>query len=661
MDFLSVPISRGKAILIALVIAVVALRLLLMLSPQRVGDGSEYYALFLAIQAGHRTFMTEGAWTAYEHLYANSHILGLVNPHDLQGTFPSLIQKSGGADFNHFWFYSALVALTTGWLTFFGVSVHTCFLVFHALLLAALTYIAARTFGKTCLIAAAIVLLGSPIIWFIDKVHTEFFTFCCISIGTLLFCRQRYFAAAVWLALASTQNISIGATAVFLLAVGAWKLRRSRWSFQDVVLTVLALALVTIHPIYYFFRIGVIDPQLLAGGAHIGSNLRNIYIWIADPDVGLIPNWPASLLILAMAAVAAVTAKIRPERLSLAYVAIFLATNLYAQSSTENLNSGATIDIARYATWYIGLFIPCLAFALNALMTRCGWLLKGVVALVLLTITAASAIHFRPSLHESYLAPTRLSAWIQKRLPTLYNPPPQIFADRNTGGVRLPASYAILGPGCRKVLVVVEAGVPVTPLARETCGLDLARLPARILQPGQLPELLPDGRSWAYMVLSDAEREQARPTMELNHTYEAGIDQPSTGYFLVDGWWSRETWGVWSSSEHPRLSAKVAGCPPNGLQIALEVVAFVGPEHPKLNVQIDSADRALYSDTLNNPGPMTLSVDVPCSALTKGRLDLTFSINGQRSPQELGLSEDSRVLGLGLRNITLSPKASAGN
>ena len=77
--------------------------------PVRVGDGSEYYALFLAWRAGGRPFMTDAAWAAYEALYAGRSVDGLVAPHDLVRAFPALVQGAT-ADFNHFWFYSGAAA-----------------------------------------------------------------------------------------------------------------------------------------------------------------------------------------------------------------------------------------------------------------------------------------------------------------------------------------------------------------------------------------------------------------------------------------------------------------------------------------------------------------------------------------------------------------------
>jgi len=40
------------------------------------------------------------------------------------------------------------------------------------------------------------------------------------------------------------------------------------------------------------------------------------------------------------------------------FVVSYLAISLFAQSSTQNLNSAATPGLSRYGLWYIALFFP---------------------------------------------------------------------------------------------------------------------------------------------------------------------------------------------------------------------------------------------------------------------------------------------------------------
>lgn len=650
--------TRKASIWLAVVVMMLFFLLTLKLPPQRVGDGSEYYALYYAIHDGHRTFMTEPAWAKYDHLHDDRKIAYLVDTDSLRAVFPALSQRSG-ADFNHFWFYSAMAAILGSWLAAIEGDPHTAFLFLHALLAASLTYLSARFYGKSGVLAVAITIIGSPIFWFVDKVHTEFFTFTSIAAGTILFVQRRYLSAAAWLALASTQNISIAAAALFSLALGIWQARKQAPKIMDVILGALALTLMAIHPIYYFIRVGVIDPQLLAGGAKIGLHLGTMYIWIIDPDIGLIPNWPFSILILAALTLVLKKKNISIFSLNTAFLVFFLATNLYAQSSTENLNSGATIDIARYATWYIGLFVPGLAYLLGSLSKKPIGVLIAV--LVFAAATILNAIHFFPRQHERYLTPTALSAWIQMHAPSLYDPPAQIFADRNVDVIdpMLPESYAVIGPGCRKVLTVVRRGYPVVPMTTNPCEVDPTALPARVLAPADKGKILPDGRSMRYFILSDAELAhvgqsgQARPAFEVERTYQMTSAHPVAKGFLGTGWAAPEAWGTWSSSPKAFIRGRTDQCPAGGYVMSMDFTAFITPKNPVMNVAISTEGLRLWEQSLKSPPPSPVVFAIPCTAIKKGMLELTISISGSMSPSQAGISSDSRELGIGLRAFEL--------
>ncbi|MFC3652357.1 hypothetical protein ACFONN_12445 [Dyella humi] len=658
----ALPWSRAASHKASIWLALVAMTLFsvltLKLPAQRVGDGSEYYALYYAIQDGHRTFMTEPAWTSYDHLYDQRKVAYLVDTDSLRTVFPALNQRSG-ADFNHFWFYPAMAATLGGWLAAIKSNPHAAFLFLHALLAASLIYLSARFYGKSGVLAVGIAIVGSPIFWFVDKVHTEFLTFTCVAAGTTLFVQRRYLGAAAWLALASTQNISIAATALFSLAIAVWQMWGQTIRIKDVMLGALALALMAIHPIYYFTRVGVIDPQLLAGGAKIGLHLGTMYIWIIDPDIGLIPNWPLSILILVALALALRVKKISIFSLTTAFVAIFLATNLYAQSSTENLNSGATIDIARYATWYIGLFVPGLAYLIGNLSRKLSIAL--VTLLFFAAATIANAAHFFPRQHEKYLTPTRLSAWIQEHAPSWYDPPAQIFADRNVDVIdpMLPKSYAVLGPGCRKVLIVVRQGYPVVPMTTNPCEIDPAVLPARVLAPVDKGKILPDGRSMRYVILSDAELAQigqlgqARPVLEVGRTYQITRTHPVAKGFLGTGWAAPEAWGTWSSSPKAFIKGRVDQCPAGGYVMSMDFTAFITPKNPVMKVAIGAEGLQLWGQQLTSPLPTPIIFPIPCTAIKEGMLELTISISGSMSPNQAGISDDPRELGIGLRAFKL--------
>ena len=127
----------------------------------------------------------------------------------------------------------------------------------------------------------------------------------------------------------------------------------------------------------------------------------------------------------------------------------------------------------------------------------------------------------------------------------------------------------------------------------------------------------------------------------------------SFGAILKEGWSQQEIWGVWSEGDHARLSLPVyAGEFPAGARIELELTGFapleprqitlVAPEVPPVALRLGSQ-------------PQTVTIEVPSSALSASKpLGIDFQIPNPVSPRSLGLSQDSRLLGVGLLSVSVT-------
>lgn len=237
------------------------------LPQQRVGDGSEYYALFYAWGVAHRPWMTSLAYDAYEQLVSANHIVGMLSRESLQSYFPEL-RLENTSDFNHFWMYSFLAYLASKFVSLFGVSPspHVGFLTLHCFLLVLTTSLAHRFYGRNGVLVVILMTFISPIFWFLDKVHVEVFTYTLILSSIILVHSRQYVFAAFFLALASTQNPSFSLVALVLLFYRVFLEWRRPYSFFELVFFIGTVLVALLHPVYYFFRFGVPTPQLLAGG-----------------------------------------------------------------------------------------------------------------------------------------------------------------------------------------------------------------------------------------------------------------------------------------------------------------------------------------------------------------------------------------------------------
>lgn len=473
------PLVGNKYLWIALAITSIFLALD-HLHPQRVGDGSEYYGMFFAWAENHRPWMTSAAFDAYGRLVSEGHISSMVGKEALINAFPQL-RLGNTADFNHFWLYSLLAFLASKIVPLAAANndPHRAFLALHFLLLLCTTSVAFRLYRLNGLIAFSLMTFASPVLWFLDKVHTELFTYCLASLAVMFLLDKRYLMSALMLAVASTQNPSFSLIAFVPFAYRLFISRAQPLTLTEVTLSIGTTLAVLVHPAYYFTRYGIPTPQLLVGGASLGGNLSTFYIWLIDPDIGLFPNWLVGVALLSVTICFAFKRKnfsLQGKKFPGLFFAIYFLVNFYAHSSTTNLNSGATPGVARYALWYLPAFFPLVFDAVSTFPRSARLMAPGLIGLAALSV--ASILANNPRKPESYSTPTRLSYAIQSKASFLYDPPPEVFLERYSGVGEAVYGYdprGVLGPDCRKLLIYPGSGrgkIMVTP----RCQVDERKL-----------------------------------------------------------------------------------------------------------------------------------------------------------------------------------------
>lgn len=439
--------SSSSTRLVLLAGAAVVLACLAVRSPtRRIGDGPEYVAM--ALQLSHLERPSLSAPETASTLAYFAEIEGGFGVFTESFRYPQLVAADGRRDFPHFWLYPALAA--PGVALAGGLDLHpnAGFVLANTALFLAALWIVSGTLGWP----ASVLLFVSPILWWIDKAHTEVFTFSLLSIALALL------EAAPWwslvaVAAASAQNTPI-ALALPPLAAAAIALRRDVWRDPRFRLGVVASAvLALLHPAYYWLRLGTAEPQTLVGGARLRMpGLLELGAFVWDPNVGILPNFPAlpvSLLAaLALLAVRRPRALTRPSLLLAAVLAALFAAS-FAQ--TTNFNSGGTPGPGRYGVWLIPLAIPVLREA-----NRCGGRRWGALLAALAVVSAVWALGvYAPERPERYRRPTRLAATLWERLPWLDNPLPEVFVERSTGyDITAAALIPAATPSCSKVLLV---------------------------------------------------------------------------------------------------------------------------------------------------------------------------------------------------------------
>jgi hypothetical protein len=124
---------------------------------------------------------------------------------------------------------------------------------------------------------------------------------------------------------------------------------------------------------------------------------------------------------------------------------------------------------------------------------------------------------------------------------------------------------------------------------------------------------------------------------------------------LVSGWSTAESWGTWSAGQQAQLDLRVT---PEARSIALDVMAFVLPQHPAQRVIVSvNGEQVLTTRLVQHQGN---HLEIPISPAIRqhladdDRLTIEFHLPDAISPQQLGLNDDSRVMGLGLKRLTVN-------
>ena len=347
-----------------------------------------------------------------------------------------------GRVFLHFWFYALLAAPGVRVANALGAPPTVAFTALNLLLFGAAFWVALPRIGP----AACILLFAGPIIWWIDKAHTEVFTFALLTIAFALM-RERPWWSMVAAGAASTQNPPIAIIADRVLAASA----RNRSAFRDrrmIAGAAAAVALALLHPVYTYThhgRLSLLLEQTRSGA----PTFQMLSAVVLDPTLGLIGNFPLFLIVVVAGLVtlvrrAGARALWQDALIPAAAAAIFLLSF----SRTTNVHHGGTPSLSRYALWLIPLAVPLL----SALQRSGGrrwprflWTASAMSALI-------SVLAFHPSVPQNSREPTWLATFLWTRLPAWNNPLPEVFVKHSYKSMRHecrlpPAVRKSSGPG----------------------------------------------------------------------------------------------------------------------------------------------------------------------------------------------------------------------
>jgi hypothetical protein len=623
-----------------------------------VGDGGDYLAMTIAWGETGLPWVNHTAARAYERYFQKGQAGRSWEA--LAGPLIRLRDTRGGQDFAHFWFYSLLASGPYRLLALLQINPYYAFLILHLILAAGAARIGHFFYGWKGVGAFFLLLLGSPFLWFSHKIHTEFFTFCCITVFGVLIANRRRVEAATALAAAATQNPPFALLAVVLCFWEVVSKQGRFWQAPGFRRLAACVLLLSLHPLYYLWRYGVLTPQIYLGDSKFSNASGEIILGrLIDLNVGLLPNWPLGLLLLGIGAGMAIRSA-RRHREALIFGLLFVCLCLWAGSLNFNCNSGGTVHVARYATWLVGLFYPVVVGVWGSPFwerqhSKSGLLLGSLGVLAL----GFNFNVFWPGRPETYTRPSPVAEWVSAHFPRTYHPIPEIFMERYVFRAELLLPGWIGGVSNARQFLIFPAQIPA-----HLEGLDLVPGVQGRVDLGCLGKYLKREfqrdpglrrKPWMYLDLEadEASRLIVLPELESGQKILAG----QSPEFFNTGWNQQEDWGRWSAGPDAELAFQWKGSSAETLQAEFSVFQLKASD--KTSVKLELNGQILWQNTYPGPemGPYKVSIPVPASLLEPGRENrLRIFSSPPRSPSAYG-SSDSRILGVGLISVQFTPKS----
>lgn len=626
--------------------------------PIREGDGYEYA---LVLEAFYRHFSPDiqlgdierlislienfpNQSYALKPLQEMSVALQSEQPEVLLGIF----RTEGGQYFGyHFWFYSLLNLPVKIALSILHLNELKAFQLTNALIMIA-------TMGYLCVFSILEVqtrnillifyLLGCSI-FYLFWPHPEILTAALVLLASCALCEKRFYLAVLAASLCALQNpSSLFFAALIILAFVIYKRRvilsrkpdKKTLKVLAVSLFTSLLAFIPYGFYYYYYQI----PNLIVAKGFVDKSLVGIprlSSTLFDLNQGLIVGFPGILIgvtTLLMYRLLIAAKKPSSNFLNLSdwlLLAFFLM--IAPTLGQTNWNHGQNI-LSRYAVWSGPLLATWLAYNFQKL----GRLWQGgLLAVVVLLQLPAYNMFFRQPQAGEYLRMKPLAERLLNRFPAIYNPDPEIFAERVRGRERFgetiapnvadaPFVYRNRSGSLAKILVHQSSFEQTEALICGPQGRLLSDAGPSIQQ--QLSALRFDARQWAYL---QGSYECAAP-MRVDFS-----EQGNFYHFQQGGWANPQAEGTPIQADRARLVIPLREKSETALSVTAEVRAV---QPTTLSV---SANENILATWSIPAGDSQKTVIVPASIMAgHSALMLSFE-QQQRQPKFAAAAADTEA------------------
>jgi hypothetical protein len=130
------------------------------------------------------------------------------------------------------------------------------------------------------------------------------------------------------------------------------------------------------------------------------------------------------------------------------------------------------------------------------------------------------------------------------------------------------------------------------------------------------------------------------------------------GMYATLGWSDPESWGRWSINSEAAIQMRLADRSSTSVKLTLVMSGFVSESHPCQDVGITFNEKKIAQQPLcigkGGEQPLSYKFILPRELLqADGKINIRFVTPDAISPKKLGISSDERVLGVGIRSVSL--------
>lgn len=639
--------NKYSVILIVVFVIGAALRLLTV-TPGVQGDGREYIMQTVAFQ-NHFSFgvTKEDLSKAMEEFYNEAEAL--------EAEYNNVVHmhESGNARYsNHYGAYSALVTpvkwviLALGIYPLWAFSI-TNYILWLAAILVVFFFLRTDAKRKFCILA---LLIFNPIIFYLSWSHSEMYIFAFVVMGLVFYYNKQYGRSILFLSIAATQNLGV---MPFAMMVGIdyiveciQQYKREYNKFDYAKFAKIFWKKVIPYGIFYIPAfLPLVSTYIRFGTYNLVADvaMENKYLlhkaldYVFDLNLGILPYEPIVLICFIVMTIIGLKYNMRPAIINL----VGVLGMLYIIAHQIQINSGMQ-NIMRYNVWIIPVLIFFIGMNINIDKNNGKRLIAVCVSEAVFTTAIVGYIIWGGGDFGS----NQFAPWtkaIMNSFPELYNPTHGIFYSRAIGvesyGSSEPVMYYNNAGYIRKILLSEEAEKVFYSenwilVDSQGNNVDKNKLKSKSVDEGQ----------YRYINLKDNYR----------HLNEYGLGDKiwffSENYnadnYVQSGISAKEDRMSWTNANIVNMSMLLNSSTP----LIKGHIDIVGTFYQPQKVTIIINENQVFFNTIEGDQDINFVFENPKNRI----VNMTMLLPDSLSPAKLGLSEDSRNLGISIREMVFT-------